>query len=150
MAEQPDFRLKDKFRGRRGKTKLPPRTFVEKSRFAIDTQGEKLGIPFSPIRQIRLREAVARKKAGRIISATRMLERKQLKKIKKVKPSPIQLGRMRFANVLAERARGKVNLVNRQRGKILFVAGRNNAPFKLPSVLRIRQQSKQGRVMRLL
>ena len=57
--------MKDKFRGVKGKTKLPRNTFVEKSKFAIDSQGEKLGIPFSPLRIPRLREALARRRAIR-------------------------------------------------------------------------------------
>ncbi len=60
------FPLKDKFRGRIGKSKLPPKVFVEKSRFAIDSPGERLGIPFNPIRIPRLREAAARKKARKV------------------------------------------------------------------------------------
>ena len=60
------FPLKDKFRGRIGKSKLPPKVFVEKSKFAIDSPGERLGIPFNPIRIQRLREAQARKQARRV------------------------------------------------------------------------------------
>ena len=63
LSDTNRFPLKDKFRGRIGKSKLPPKVFVEKSKFAIDSPGERLGIPFSPIRIPRLREAQARKKA---------------------------------------------------------------------------------------
>ncbi len=62
LREDKKFFLQDKFRGRKGKTKLPPRTFVEKSKFAIDTFGERAGIPFSPSRIPRLREALAMKR----------------------------------------------------------------------------------------
>ena len=58
--------MKDKFRGRIGKSKLPPKVFVEKSKFAIDSPGERLGIPFNPLRIQRLREAQVRKQARRV------------------------------------------------------------------------------------
>ncbi len=60
------FPLKDKFRGRIGKSKLPPKVFVEKSKFAIDSPGERLGIPFSPLRIPRLKAAQERKRARKI------------------------------------------------------------------------------------
>ena len=69
LSDTNRFPLKDKFRGRVGKSKLPPKVFVEKSKFAIDSPGERLGIPFSPIRIPRLKEAIARKKARRILKA---------------------------------------------------------------------------------
>ncbi len=66
LPDDPRFNLKAKFRGIKGKSKLPPRTFVERRRFRIDTPGEKQGIPFSPERLPRLREAIERKRQRRI------------------------------------------------------------------------------------
>lgn len=73
IKDDPRFTLRKKFRGRVGKSKLPPRTFVEKSKFAIDTRGERAGIPFNPIRIQRLKESIARRKLRsiRIKKATR-------------------------------------------------------------------------------
>lgn len=62
LSDTGRFPLKDKFRGRIGKSKLPPKVFVEKSKFAIDSPGERLGIPFNPLRIPRLKEAQARKR----------------------------------------------------------------------------------------
>ncbi len=66
LSDTNRFPLKDKFRGVKGKSKLDPRSFVEKSKFAIDSPGERLGIPFNPLRIPRLKEAQARKQARRI------------------------------------------------------------------------------------
>ncbi len=60
-ADDRRFFLMQKFRARKPKTKLPPRTFVEKRRFRIDSLGERLGIPFSPRRLPALRAAQARR-----------------------------------------------------------------------------------------
>ena len=57
LAETPKFPLKDKFRGRIGKSKLPPKVFVEKTKFAIDHFQEKLAIPFRGLAAIRQRIA---------------------------------------------------------------------------------------------
>ena len=75
LREDRKFFRKDKFRRRKGKTKLPKRTFVEKSKFAIDSFGERAGIPFSPSRIPRLREALARKQQTRTIRTPRTIRR---------------------------------------------------------------------------
>ncbi|MCH8003883.1 MAG: hypothetical protein IH934_04615 [Nanoarchaeota archaeon] len=72
QADDLKFFLERKFRARRGKTKLPPRTFVEKSKFRIDSFGERLGIPFSPTRIPRLRQAIARRARALMIQRGRI------------------------------------------------------------------------------
>ena len=73
LRDDREFFRKDKFRGRKGKTKLPPKTFVEKSKFAIDSFGERAGIPFSPSRIPRLREALAMKKQRKVTKSQRRI-----------------------------------------------------------------------------
>ena len=78
LSDTGRFPLKDKFRGRIGKSKLPPKVFVEKSKFAIDSPGERLGIPFNPLRLQRLRESQARKKARKVLRQTQPRRRRFL------------------------------------------------------------------------
>ena len=124
-----EVRLENKFRGRIGKSKLPPMVFVEKSKFAIDTTGERLGIPFNPVRVPKLREALARKRTGRIIGIMQEVKKKKdTSRLRRVSKVPIQTGVLRFVRPDNQPKRGRVNLVNDITGKILFVNGRGNIP----------------------
>ena len=78
LVDDGTFPLMNKFRARRGKTRLPPRTFVERSKFRIDSFGERAGIPFSPERLPALKRAFEIKKA-----------RKQRKRF--IPPAPVPL-----------------------------------------------------------
>lgn len=60
VTDDVGFRLKRKFRKKDS-------TFIERSRHAIDSSGERAGIPFNPLRIKRLKESLARRKAGQAV-----------------------------------------------------------------------------------
>ena len=91
LRDDKEFFLREKFRGVKGKTKLPRNTFIEKSKFAIDSPGERLGIPFAPSRIPRLRQALAIKKARRT-----QRFRAPIRKL----PKPLIMGRGRVMRFL--------------------------------------------------
>ena len=129
IKDDPEIRLKNKFRGRFGKSKLPSDSFVEFSKFAIDKIPERLGIPYNPIRIPRLREALARKRTGRIMEVMQKVKKKKdTRKLRRTSTVPIQTGVLRVVRPDKKPKRGRVNLVNKVTGRILFVNGRGNIP----------------------
>ncbi len=136
IKDDPTFKLKDQFRGKIGRSRLSSDSIIEKSQFAINTFGERAGIPFNPIRIPRLKEAIARKQAGKIMTIMQKVRTpRDRRKIRRMSKNPVQTGRFRFANPLNQPKKGRVNLVNPLSKDILFINDRTTKPsIKLPSL----------------
>ena len=95
LPDDRSFPLMNKFRARRGKTRLPPKTFVELSKFAIDSGGERAGIPFSPQRLPALRMALERKRVRKEKRITRQVQRPIKPIPEPMIPNPIMINNRR-------------------------------------------------------